>query len=290
MPETPAVDLDAIRARLDAPRDFEPVAFDGTPFQRLFTEDEVRGLLGMVDTLTTALEPFARANYAPAHPGQPMLQSSFWKIADVERARAVLAGTSPTPPGSFDNLAGGIASDTAAEAKSAESPTPPTGDLAALADRWDDVAAENEARGGALDKLYTQSMTYRRHAAELRAALGVPRSAGHKEDPVMSATPGTWRVGRRLGRTIYRDDQLVGLLDTVELAEQVVAAMNVPVGGAPTTEPGCCDNCGVRFRPHIRHVPDGPRTCRRVECKDCPVGEPHVCVLLDPDTTGGDHG
>lgn len=36
-----------------------------------------------------------------------------------------------------------------------------------------------------------------------------------------------WRVGRHVGRTIYRNDQLVGLMDTPELADQVVKALNL---------------------------------------------------------------
>jgi hypothetical protein len=35
-----------------------------------------------------------------------------------------------------------------------------------------------------------------------------------------------WRVGRKVQRTLYRDDQLVGLVDTPELAAEIVAAMN----------------------------------------------------------------
>lgn len=37
-----------------------------------------------------------------------------------------------------------------------------------------------------------------------------------------------WRAGRTVGRTIYRDDVLVGLMDTPELAAEVVAALNGP--------------------------------------------------------------
>lgn len=37
---------------------------------------------------------------------------------------------------------------------------------------------------------------------------------------------GHWRVGRSLGRTLYADDQLVGLMDSPELARQIVAVMN----------------------------------------------------------------
>lgn len=36
-----------------------------------------------------------------------------------------------------------------------------------------------------------------------------------------------WRVGMRVGRTIYdADDNLIGMLDTAELAERAVEAVN----------------------------------------------------------------
>ncbi len=35
-----------------------------------------------------------------------------------------------------------------------------------------------------------------------------------------------WRVGTKLGRTLYEGEQLVGMMDTVELAARVVDAMN----------------------------------------------------------------
>lgn len=34
-----------------------------------------------------------------------------------------------------------------------------------------------------------------------------------------------WRVGRKLGRTLYLDDVCVGMVDTPELAERIVRAM-----------------------------------------------------------------
>jgi hypothetical protein len=34
-----------------------------------------------------------------------------------------------------------------------------------------------------------------------------------------------WRTGRKVGRTLYLDGVLVGLMDTRELAAQVVAAL-----------------------------------------------------------------
>lgn len=36
-----------------------------------------------------------------------------------------------------------------------------------------------------------------------------------------------WRVGTKVGRTIYIDDQLVGMMDTPELARQVVDAVSM---------------------------------------------------------------
>jgi hypothetical protein len=44
------------------------------------------------------------------------------------------------------------------------------------------------------------------------------------EEPVI----GHWRTGRTLGRTLYLDDKLVGMLDTEELAREVVGRMNGP--------------------------------------------------------------
>lgn len=35
-----------------------------------------------------------------------------------------------------------------------------------------------------------------------------------------------WRTGRKLGRTLYLDDEVVGMIDTPELAAEIVAAMN----------------------------------------------------------------
>jgi hypothetical protein len=44
-----------------------------------------------------------------------------------------------------------------------------------------------------------------------------------KENEAMA----TWRVGRKLGRTLYKDDQCVGMVDTPELAAEIVRAMNL---------------------------------------------------------------
>lgn len=42
----------------------------------------------------------------------------------------------------------------------------------------------------------------------------------------MSATRGVWRVGRKVGRTIYADEALIGVMDRREDAAAVVAAQN----------------------------------------------------------------
>jgi len=44
-----------------------------------------------------------------------------------------------------------------------------------------------------------------------------------------------WRVGRKVGRTLYRGDTLIGVMDTPDLAAAVVAAVNAkpdPTGEA----------------------------------------------------------
>lgn len=49
----------------------------------------------------------------------------------------------------------------------------------------------------------------------------------------------SWRIGTKLGRTLYRDEVLVGMVDTPEIAATIVDAMNardnelVPVPGMP---------------------------------------------------------
>lgn len=44
-----------------------------------------------------------------------------------------------------------------------------------------------------------------------------------------------WRVGEKLGRTLYRNGQCVGMVDTRELAEEIVRCMN---GEAPNDREG----------------------------------------------------
>ncbi len=42
----------------------------------------------------------------------------------------------------------------------------------------------------------------------------------------MTHTPPQYRVGTKVGRTIYRGDELIGVMDTRELASEFVMAAN----------------------------------------------------------------
>jgi hypothetical protein len=46
-----------------------------------------------------------------------------------------------------------------------------------------------------------------------------------------------WRVGRKLGRTLYRDGRCVGMVDSPELAAEIVSSLN---GNAPNDRAGIC--------------------------------------------------
>ena len=35
-----------------------------------------------------------------------------------------------------------------------------------------------------------------------------------------------WRVGKKLGRTLYKDNRCIGMVDSPELAAEIVAVMN----------------------------------------------------------------
>jgi hypothetical protein len=59
-------------------------------------------------------------------------------------------------------------------------------------------------------------------------------------------TPLIWRVGRTLGRTLYRGDVCVGMVNIPSIAEEIVAAMN----GTPTLQWwGIQDVVGGRWWP-----------------------------------------
>jgi hypothetical protein len=57
-----------------------------------------------------------------------------------------------------------------------------------------------------------------------------------------------WRVGRSLGRTLYLDDKVIGMVDTPELASDIVAAMNewesTRNDGKPYCDDPDCPDCG----------------------------------------------
>lgn len=72
-------------------------------------------------------------------------------------------------------------------------------------------------------------------------------------------TGSRYRVGRTLGRTIYRDDELIGVMDTIEDAQEVLQGLQLlesmftcgsPPGDHPL--PRQCDPTDV-------HLPSAPR-------------------------------
>lgn len=67
-----------------------------------------------------------------------------------------------------------------------------------------------------------------------------------------------WRAGRKTGRTLWRDEQLVGMVDSPEVALEIVAAMRVVAAmiGPPC---GCDPAAGVECRWHMTMITDGSR-------------------------------
>ena len=79
-----------------------------------------------------------------------------------------------------------------------------------------------------------------------------------------------WRVGRKLGRTLYLDGQCVGMVDTPALAEAMVIALNGDTrwaGRAPWVQR--CSECaweGVlddHLRPNSQSCPNTNRRATR---------------------------
>ena len=52
-----------------------------------------------------------------------------------------------------------------------------------------------------------------------------------------------WRVGRKLGRTLYVDGVCVGMVDTTTLAEAIVYTMNRDPRWAPVSTSQRCSEC-----------------------------------------------
>ena len=48
----------------------------------------------------------------------------------------------------------------------------------------------------------------------------------------------SWRVGRKVGRTVYDGDTLIGVMDTPELAAKVVACVNAANPPGPIVQVG----------------------------------------------------
>ena len=69
------------------------------------------------------------------------------------------------------------------------------------------------------------------------------RELGLRADSAVDAAqrtdkvPGKWRVGRKLGRTLYIGDRCVGIVDNALIAEELVAAANAPALDYPTPDP-----------------------------------------------------
>jgi hypothetical protein len=64
-----------------------------------------------------------------------------------------------------------------------------------------------------------------------RAERWPAHNASCPEVPAAEGTSPEWRVGRKVGRTIYRNDVLAGMMDSPELAAMVVEALNRDGGG-----------------------------------------------------------
>ncbi len=70
-----------------------------------------------------------------------------------------------------------------------------------------------------------------------------------------------WRVGRKLGVTLYRDEVFVGHVSTPEIALEIVGAMRA-VARLLGDEPracGCDPAAGVECRQHMTMITDGSR-------------------------------
>ena len=56
----------------------------------------------------------------------------------------------------------------------------------------------------------------------------------------------TWRVGRKLGRTLYKDEVCVGMVDSPELAKAICDTMNggqeAPCDCSEYNEPGTSED------------------------------------------------
>jgi hypothetical protein len=98
------------------------------------------------------------------------------------------------------------------------------GNLLKQVKEWRDLAQVQ----GALMKPLTETVQLRNaRIAELEAVESLQRYLTVDDKPL-------WRVGRKVGRTVYCGDTLVGMFDTKKYALAAVAALNSLSGKAGT--------------------------------------------------------
>jgi hypothetical protein len=67
-----------------------------------------------------------------------------------------------------------------------------------------------------------------------------------------------WRVGRKLGRTLYLDEDCVGMVDTHDIAKRIVDAMNTLTCRLPGVPPSAhLQGFDEKARKFVQvHIPD----------------------------------
>jgi len=71
-----------------------------------------------------------------------------------------------------------------------------------------------------------------------------------------------WRAGKKTGRTLYKDGRLVGVLDTPELAAEIVAALNATETLPPPPPAGSYAHSSPESSPpaDVVAIPPAPKT------------------------------
>lgn len=88
----------------------------------------------------------------------------------------------------------------------------------------------------------------------------------------------SWRIGRKLGRTLYRDEVCVGMVDTPELAAEIVEKMNALPQNMPVNSIGTCARCGY-------HGPGPGHDCKPSVVASNPRG--NIAPAVGADHCGG---
>jgi len=80
-----------------------------------------------------------------------------------------------------------------------------------------------------------------------------------------------WRVGRKLGRTLYLDNEVVGMVDNGELAEAIVRDLNASGNWKPVADRlEKCSECKYigfldnHIRPNSQTCPNTGEVARRL--------------------------